>query len=112
MCEEGLWSLLLPILTWTEDRRQPQKECKHAMAILCESAVRFRLDMRLTRAVDRIVIPEELDLVDETPGSMMKEISLASRLTKEATRIVFALSGALIKDPIVPAGPESDIEVL
>ena len=68
--------------------------------------------MRRTRAVYRIIISEELGVIDEEPGSIMQEISLGPRVTKEPTRIVFALSGALIRHSAVPHGPERDREVL
>ena len=103
---------LLPILTWTEERRKPQEECKKAISVLCESALRLALDIRRTRAVYGIMIPKELGLVDKEHGSIVQGISLGPRLTKEPTRIVFVLSGALIRRSAIPHGPERDREVL
>ena len=89
--------MLLPVLTWTGKRHKPQEECKHAISVLYESALQFALDMRRTRAVCRIIVPDELvDPVDESPNSIMQEISLGPRLSKGDTRIAFVLSGALV----------------
>lgn len=103
---------MLPVLTWTEDRRRPQGDCREAVSLLYDGALRFVLEMRRTRTVYRLIVPKEGDLVDESPNSTMQEISMGPQLAKGPSRIYFVLSAALVRDAITPSNTDRQYEVL
>jgi hypothetical protein len=109
--EKDLWDTLLPVLTWTDNRRKPQEECKHALSVLCESALQLALDMRRTRTGYGIIIPKEGGLVGASPNSIMQDMTKCPQLARRHTQIAFVLSGALVRKAILP-NPYSQYEVL
>jgi hypothetical protein len=112
LLERRLWNTLLPVLSWTGNPRKPQQEYRAAISLLCDGALRFALEMRRTRTVYRFIVPKEGDLVDESPNSIMQEISMGPRLARGPSRIYFVLSEALVTDAITPSNADSQYEVL